>query len=247
MTTAMDTPTDPHPGPDTAAARHRRAWDAIPWVLAGAAGEADERCVREHLAHCAECRAEWDWQRQIQSGLEAGLPARFPPADAGLQRLLARLDDAADRPASAAPAASAAAANAPNGWTRWLVAAVLVQAVALGASGLAWLQARPAAPMLATAPADFSTLSRPGPAPTAASGPATLRLVPAPGLDFASLQALLAQHALVVVDAAPDGQHLGLAAADGSRASARAALAPLRAHPGVRMAEPTAAGLGEGP
>jgi anti-sigma factor RsiW len=220
--------------PDTP---HRRAWDAIPWVLAGSANDEDTRCVAEHLPHCADCQAEWAWQTQVRAGLAAGLPEPFPDPEAALRRLSARLDREAglaepvDRPREV----SSNQASKP-GWTRWLVAAVLVQAVALGVSGLAWLRATPAM-TLATAPAEFRTLSQTPPPVQRA----TLRLVPAPGLDFATLQALLTRSGLVIVDVAPDGLHLGLAAADGQTASALAALPRLRAHPGVRLAEATAA------
>lgn len=251
----MDTPQ-----PDTP---HRLAWDAIPWVLAGSASAEETRCVHEHLPHCADCQAEWALQAEVQAGLNAAVPARWPSPDVALQRLLPQLGGEG-RPAFATGTAAAKAGmhagprTASPGWTRWLVAAVLVQAVALGASGLAWLRGGPpvavwaansgsapgsvpgtsAAPSpVAGAGTDFRTLS----SNPAAAAPATLRLVPAAGLDFAALQGLLVQTRLLIVEVAPDGRHLGLVAADGRVASALAALPMLRTHPGVRLAEPTAA------
>lgn len=208
--------------PDTP---HRRAWDAIPWVVAGSADEHDTRLVHEHLPHCADCQAEWQLQMQVRAGLEASVPTHWPAPDAPWARLMHRLDDEAGAPAHTSPAQAAApSANT----SRWLVAAVLVQAVALGASGLAWWQ---------SGSADYRTLTS---APSGAAA-TQLRVVPAPELDVASLQALLAQNGLVIVEIAADGRHLGLAAADGRTATARAALPALRAHPGLRLAEATAA------
>ncbi len=217
-------------------AQHRRAWDSIPWFVAGSASADDSAHLQAHLPHCEDCRSELAFHQRVQRGLNARAPAQnLPDAEAGLQRLLARA--AIDRDhatASAMTTAAPRAAAAP--WTRWLVAAVLVQAVALGAAMLA---------LFSHGRDDgFQTLSQPAPAATPG---ASVRLVPAPTLDFAALQALLQQTGMVVVDIAPDGSHLGLAARDGDAATAAAALPRLRALPGVRLAEPTAALRGAAP
>ncbi len=214
----MQTPSDPDD--------HRRAWDAMPWVLAGTAGEADIRLLHRHLDHCADCRAEWHWQQQLQAGLQAAEPAATASAgttDAAWSRMAARLDDDA---ANLPPPPGRAVAHT----SRWLGAAVMLQAVALVGIAVAWWHgAEPAGQ-----PAAYRTLS-------ADSAPrASLRLVPAPGMDFATLQALLAQFRLEVVEIAADGRHLGLVSSDGDAATARAALPALRAQAGVLLAEPTA-------
>lgn len=213
-----------HTSPDTP---HRRAWDAIPWVVAGTATKEDTRLVHEHLPHCADCRAEWQFQRQVQAGLEAGVPAVVPAPDAALARLMQRVDGASSDgagPSVARPAGMPAATG------RWLVAAVLVQAVALGVSGMGWWQA---------SRDDFQTLTD---APAPAMVPA-LRVVPAPEFDFAALQTLLARHQLVIVKADAGGLYLALAPADGNAATAQAALAALRGHPGLRLVEATASAV----
>ncbi len=208
-------------GPDTL---HRRAWDAIPWVVAGTASEQDTRLVREHLPRCADCQAEWQFQTQVQAGLKAGAPAICPAPDAALTRLMHRIDEA---PSAAAGPPAARPAGMPASTGRWLMAAVLVQAVALGVSGMAWWQ---------TSGADYQTLTD---APARDMVP-NLRVVPAPELDFAALQSLLAKHQLVIVGTDAAGLYLSLAAADGNAASAQAALPALRAHPGLRLVEATA-------
>jgi hypothetical protein len=244
---------------------HRRAWDAIPWVVAGAASSDEVRCVDEHLPRCTECQAEWALQSRVHAGLDAGAPAakRLPDARASWRKLAARLDvaESSDPALAAAVAAAPAAAHggdpaqqalhtlarvvrprnaanqaaprpvAPPRWTRWLVAAVVVQAVALGACGLALLGR--------DGDAEYRTLSQPLTAP-ATPAAARLRLVPAPGLDFAALRQLLAQTRLVAVEVGPDGSSLGLAPADGDPRTAAAALPVLRASPLVMLAEPLA-------
>jgi len=199
---------------------HRRAWDAIPWVVAGSAAMPDVDLVMHHLPHCASCREELEFQQRLHRGLrDAATPEANP--EPGLQRLMARIDAANTEPMPAAP-------RTPNP-VRWLAAAVVVQAVGLAAAGLAmWGHGREG---------EFRTLSTPEVARVA-----SLRLVPAAGMDFAALRSLLADLKLDIVDAAPDGSSLGLAPADGQAATAQAALPQLRAHAGVRMAEPTGHG-----
>lgn len=211
--------------PATDPSEHRRAWDAIPWVVAGSAAMADVDLVTHHLPHCASCREELEFQQRLHRGLRDA--TRVPEVDPepGLQRLMARIDAASTEPAPAA-------ARTP-GALRWLTAAVIVQAVGLGAAGLALLgnsrEGREGG--------EYRTLSS---AETAHV--ATLRVVPAPGLDFETLRTLLAELKLEIVEVAPDGSTLGLAAVDGQAATVQAALPRLRGHPGLQMAEPTGHG-----
>jgi hypothetical protein len=177
---------------------------------------ADVDLVTRHLAHCASCREETEFQQRLHRRLQEAVPPAAEP-EPGLQRLLARIETA--------DIASAAPPRAPHA-QRWLAAAVVVQAVGLAAMGLALLgPARDG---------DFRTLTSPQPARAA-----SLRLVPAAGMDFAALRSLLAELRLEIVDTAPDGSSLGLAASDGRADTAQAALPRLRSHAGVRMAEPT--------
>jgi hypothetical protein len=214
-----DLPKPPPGAPASDPSEHRRAWDAIPWVVAGSAAIADVNRVMHHLPHCASCREEFEFQQRLHRGLrDAAAPEADP--EPGLQRLMARIEAANTEPVPTPRLA---------GPVRWLAAAVVVQAVGLAAAGFAW--------MGATRDAEFRTLSTPE-APRTAS----LRLVPAAGMDFAALRGLLAELKLDIVDVAPDGSSLGLAPADGQAATAQAALPRLRGHAGVQMAEPTGHG-----
>ena len=112
-------------------------------------------------------------------------------------------------------------------WTRWLVAAVLVQAVGLATlAGLLLERQRDAA---------YQTFSSPAPAT------ATVRLVPAASLPVGQLQTLLADNGLLIVASSPDGRVLSLARLPAHAQTAvpvAALLARLRALPGVVLAEP---------
>jgi Putative zinc-finger len=218
---------DKHPS------EHRRAWDAIPWVVAGAASAEDQRVVLEHLQHCEECLAEWALQQRVRDHLVASPPPTEPDIGPAWQRMQARLDSTESMQTLTAPNGRPATASDPSGrWTRWLVAAVVVQAVGLGAMGLAWVdRSRSDA-----SAGEYLTLSQPSQAHPAVA----VRLVPAPAMDFGALRGLLAATGLVVVEFSPDGRTLGLAAGDGNRRTAAQALPLLRAAPGVLMAEPMA-------
>ena len=221
-----------HPSP------HRRAWDTLPWLAAGSASADDAAQAWQHLGECSECRAELAFHQQLRVAMQAqGADAQpLPEPGPGFQRLLARLDVAegaaaadAVRAAPAAQAAHAPGRGAPSAaapWTRWLVAAVMVQAVGLGAAGLVLLQGH--------READYRTLSQ----PTAPVRAASVRLVPAPGMDFAALRSLLDRTRMDVVEASPDGGSLGLAPQDGAPGTTAAALPVLRADPQVVLAEP---------
>ncbi|WP_374569151.1 zf-HC2 domain-containing protein [Ideonella sp.] len=220
-----DEPTHPSdPRPD-----HLRAWAALPWVVNGHATPEQARWVSEHVATCEDCRAELAWQQRLHDALAAppvANPAAVDPAtEAGLQRLLARLDDVADEPLPAPRVAAAARGSHRLTWA--LAAAVVVQAVGLGVMSF---QLAPASDGAA-----YRTLSEaPGPGPAA-----TLRVMPDATMTLAQWQSLLQAQALQVVSGPNAGGAYALAPAPGAAAAPRAdALARLRASPGIRLAEP---------
>lgn len=196
---------------------HHELWAMIPWVVNGTADAAQCRRFEQHAAACADCREELAFQRLLQTGMraEAGPPHAAEPA---LQRLLARIDQAEALPALAND----------QRWParRWLVAAVLVQAVGLTALGtLQWQR---------SAVADYQTLSQ----TRAEVTPARIRLVPAPQMRLAELQALMSRTQMSIVETDGNASILGLAPAPGASLSLAQSLALLRAEPGVRLAEP---------
>jgi len=214
-------PRDPRPD-------HLRAWEALPWVVNGRATPDQARWVADHVAGCEDCRAELAWQQRLHDALAGpGDAATAGPAtEAGLQRLLARLDDLADEPQ---PIPVIAAASRPQHRLTWaLAAAVVVQAVGLGVMSL----------QLGTAGDNgaYRTLSE-GAGPAMSS--ATLRVLPDATMTLAQWQALLHALELQVVGGPNANGAYALAPSPGTSPRPRdTALARLRASPGIRLAEP---------
>jgi hypothetical protein len=227
---------------------HRQAWDLIPWVVNGSASEAQRRLVMAHSAGCADCREEFEFQRRLHLGMGDGAPlaadgpAEPPPTiELALQRFWARVDaeqavdpwtqlDEQGGPKPHLPRLPRAPLRPPrtsrSGWQRALVAAVVLQAIGLAAAlGVIW--ERPAR-------ADYQALSL----PTAAAPGASIRLVPAPGLQLGELRALLARSDLQLLQSNPDATILSLGPRPGARFGTPEALQRLRAEPGVLLAEP---------
>jgi Putative zinc-finger len=208
-------------------AEHLRAWEALPWVVNGRATPEQAQWVAQHLAGCEDCRAEFAWQQRLRDAMAA--PADVEAADAaraaetteaGLRRLLARLDE----PAALAPLPA-------RGVTRltWaLAAAVVLQAVGLGVMSLQLgSQNMPQA--------DYQTLTD----PPASAAAASLRVLPDPAMRLADWQALLQAEGLQVVSGPNAAGAYALAPAVGQApAPLKQTLENLRRAPGVRLAEP---------
>ena len=122
---------------------HRQAWDLIPWIVNGSAPETERQAVQAHLEACADCRQELEFQRQLQAAMAVQSTAELDMRDSW-QRLRSRLDTAA-QPDAAVRSGHRRARGIGNAWTPWLVAAMVVQAIGLGALGTAWWS-RPTTP-----------------------------------------------------------------------------------------------------
>lgn len=222
---------DDEPDPRDPRPDHLRAWEALPWVVNGRATTEQARWVADHVAGCEDCRAELAWQQRLHDALATPgevtpITTADPATEAGLQRLLARLDDVADEPRPAP--VIAAASRSPNRLTWALAAAVVVQAVGLGVMSLQLAPARDSAA--------YRTLSE---GPGAAVSPATLRVLPDATMTLAQWQVLLQALELQVVSGPNAGGAYALAPMPGATAQPRdSALARLRASPGIRLAEP---------
>jgi hypothetical protein len=216
---------------------HLRAWEALPWVVNGRATPEQARWVADHVAGCEDCRAELAWQQRLHDALAGpGEAATADPAtEAGLQRLLARLDDVADEPQPAP--VIAAASRTPHRLTWALAAAVVVQAVGLGVMSL---QLGTAGDNGANgANATYRTLSE---GAGLARPSATLRVLPDATMTLAQWQTLLQTQGLQVVNGPNASGAYALAPSPGTPARPRdMALAQLRASPGIRLAEPIGA------
>lgn len=194
-----------------------RAWEAMPWVLQETATQEQREWLDRHLVHCSSCRAEFEQQHRLRLALS--LPTDIQvDAHAGLKRLMERID-------------TPQRAETPHrfrsgGWlTRSLAAAVLVQAIAIGALGLKfWTTGE--------APA-YQTLSQAS-APVAAG---SIRVVPDASMSLTDWNALLHTLRLQVVGG-PNDVGAYTVAPTSSAVSTQQALRQLRAMRGIRLAEP---------
>lgn len=195
-----------------------RAWEMMPWVLQNRASKKQMDWLAGHLAQCEACRAEFAQQKRLKQALS--LPADvMVDAEAGLQRLLGRLD---------APAVEEAKRPRANGWLiRALAAAVLIQAIGIGALGLkAWSAGDGAA--------SYRTLSQEETAPIATG---SIRVVPDANMTLADWNALLHSLQLQVVGGPNDVGAYTVAPAHAGSGKPNL-LQQLRTARGVRLAEP---------
>jgi hypothetical protein len=215
---------------------HRQAWDLIPWIVNDSAPESEQRAVQEHLQSCADCRQELEFQRRLQAAVAQQISTPEIDARDSWQRLRSRLEPAA-RPEIAARSAQRRSRRGGKAAMPWLIAAMVVQALGLGALGAAWWS-RPTTPAAmpdgSAAVSAYRTLS----APEAPLPAATIRVVFAPQVTMAQVQTMLAS-ARLQVRAGPN--ELGVwtlgPAGDSDRAATEAALRELRASSEVRFAE----------
>jgi anti-sigma factor RsiW len=203
----------------------------LPWAVCGRLEDGDAQQFREHLADCAECRAELKADRRLVERLIDDGNLEYAPA-ASLQKFVNRLDrletDEQSRHAShgalprALPAISAAT---PRSGLRPLVLAMTaMQSAAIVLLGI--LLARP------FAPADYTTLAEPAPVP---GGPA-LRVLFAAELPVGELPALLGRVGAEIAYGPSESGVYTLVLRPGR--SPEAALATLRSDARIRFAEP---------
>lgn len=194
-----------------------RAWEMMPWVLQDSATQQQGEWLTHHLAHCESCRAEFEQQKRLQRAM--ALPSEVElDMEAGLQRLLGRLD---------APAVEEPQRARRGGWlTRALAAAVLVQAIGIGALVMKTWSANDGA--------SYRTLSQEPATPIAAGA---IRVVPDASMTLADWNALLHSLQLQVVGGPNDVGAYTVAPMVAS-ASQHTTLQQLRAAHGVRLAEP---------
>ncbi len=193
----------------------------LPWYIAGRLSAADVERVSNHLQHCAICRKDAAHERAVRELLKADARIEYAP-QAGLAKTLSRIDElgrdalpgllqspAAGTAAAAKVAAPDKGARRRIGAVRWLTAAVVVQAVALG-----WLASSMRDRPAASAPiAQYQTLSTDPATATAAPGP-HIRAVFVPGMTLAELKSLLAAANLIVIRGPSDAGAYTLASTD---------------------------------
>ena len=133
--------------PDTTDARaglpadpHRECWDLLPWFITGRLDPAQRASVEAHLETCTECRDELSQQRELQAAVAREDTVTYLPG-ASFEGLWSRIEEleremppAEPTPVQHASRSVPARSRRFSSVSRWLVAAVVVQAV-----GLAWV------------------------------------------------------------------------------------------------------------
>lgn len=199
-----------------------RAWEAMPWILQGSASAEQDTWLDGHLATCDDCRVEFEQQRKLMRAMQLPSDIALDP-EHGMQRLFARLD--VDD-----PQAEPAPRSATSGWLlRSLAAAVVLQAVGLGALGLKLWSTD------ATAPPAYRTLSDAAPA----TPQGAIHVVPNKAMTMDAWNALLQAQHLRVVDG-PNGVGAFTVVSEDAAVNARQASERLRSTSGIRFAEPVA-------
>lgn len=214
---------------------HRRAWEIIPWIINGSASEEEIRATHEHLRQCTDCREAMAFEQRLHDALSH---PQANPGDAaqGWRRLSARL---AATPMSGhrSPTAITEPGRATaSGAVRWLAAAAIVEALALGAvvspSWINKIEREPAG--------TYRTLSRPDTAPRTAP---TVRVVFSQDMTLEQLHVLLKTAHLQVVAGPSEAGVWSLAPADNAASMATdTALQELRGSQQVHFAEPISSG-----
>lgn len=196
-----------------------RAWEMMPWVLQHSATQEQSDWLTRHLGRCPACRTEFAQQSRLKQAMS--LPADIPlDVEAGLQRLLGRLD-------APVPRQEPHRARATGWLPRALAAAVLIQAIGIGALGLkVWTAAENPG---------YRTLSQ-EPATPATTG--AIRVVPDAGMTLADWNGLLHSLQLQVVSGPNDVGAYTLAPTDTKAAAQTHTVQQLRATHGIRLAEP---------
>ncbi len=203
----------------------------LPWFVTGRLTAGDHERVARHLEHCALCRADLEHEQSLRTRLRSEGAIEYAP-QAGLNKVLARINELA-REAPTGPVPASAGRTARRfGTARWLTAAVVVQAIGLGVLGSVLFDRTRAEQALPR----YETLSMP---PAQAHG-ARLRAVFDPAMPLGELETLLAAHRLLIVDGPTDAGALTLAVADAlpDAGALRSLLAALRADRRVLFAEP---------
>jgi hypothetical protein len=220
-------------------ALHARAELVIPFLANGSLPADAETPVRRHIASCPECQEDYLEQQRVCASMRADGPLVFA-AESSYQKLLARMqspESAGEPGAAAMPRPWRAAQLLRHGppAVRWLAAAVILQAFALGLG--AWLWHSGAADSgryvtLTSAPAAYDT------------GPRA-RVVFRKDLSVGDLETLLRGLGAHIIDGPADGDvyTVGFAPPPPSAAALAQRIAALRADPAVLFAEPVQKGV----
>lgn len=218
---------------------HRQCWELLPWLLNGSLDEAESQRVREHIDECSQCAREYESQARLRQLIQREESVLYTP-HASLRKLLERIDaEDVKKEVSAADPAQQPRTAAPRR-SRWLAAAVVVQAVGLIAMAtiLSWkvneVREAPRYSTLTSAPAVLP------------HGPAA-RVVFVPSMSLEQLGDLLRTYgAQIIAGPSEAGVYTLAFPAARDQGEVAAIIVKLRSDPQVRFAEPAVTGSGAG-
>lgn len=221
---------------------HARAELVIPWLANGSLPEDAEPLVRQHIATCPECRAEYDEQLRVCQAMRTEGPLVFA-AESSYQKLLTRIQntepgrEAPEPAAKPFPSQAAYAIRRTTPAVRWLAAAAILQAFAIGLGAWMWHSSG-----AVVSNARYVTLTSELPAYD--SGP-RVRVLFRTDLTVGALQAVLQGADAHIIDGPADGNvyTLGFASPPKSTAALERRIAALRANPAILFAQPVQAGV----
>jgi anti-sigma factor RsiW len=206
----------------------------LPWYVVGRLDAGDAERVTRHLERCAVCRDDLAHERSLRALLKSESSLEYAPQP-GLAKTLSRIDELEREATAAIPATAKISSKPARRWTavQWLTAAVLVQAIAVGALGTALFHRSSSE---TNKEPRYVTLSTP--AISAVSG-AHIRAVFSPGMPLGALKALLAENALTIIAGPSDAGAYTLAFTDPQTPSTRLdqTIAGLRADARVMFVE----------
>ncbi|HEX3912649.1 MAG TPA: zf-HC2 domain-containing protein [Steroidobacteraceae bacterium] len=207
-------------------AEHQEVSALIPWYVNETIDEAERQRVENHVAVCAECRADLSVQQRIFEGIDAEPALDYMPV-ASLKRLQTRLDALQSAPALAPPPEQQSDGRMP--WRGWMAASIAAMAVAvalLAVDGWVRFEARLTQP-------NYRTVTNSSPRPQGE----VIRAVFSPTITLVELQSILDEAQLKIVSGPTEAGVYSLASK--STLPVRSSLALLRRHPAVRFAEGT--------
>jgi hypothetical protein len=222
-------------------ALHTRAELVIPWLANGSLPTGAEPAVREHIAACPQCRGDYEEQLRVCEAMRADGPLVFA-AESSYQKLLTRMQNPEaeqhfpEEVTELRPARVARPFRQAPTAVRWLAAAVVLQAFAIGVG--AWVWHGSVVPRNAA----YTTLT--SSSPSYDSGP-RVRILFRTSLSIGELEGVLQHAGAHIVDGPADGNvyTLGFARPPRSSAALGERVAALRANPAVLFAEPVQQGV----
>jgi len=209
--------------PDT----HAEAWALLPFLVNGRITPEEREWVELHVQSCEDCRREVAEQQPLAAEMRSSEPPAFSSEQRAFAKLWTRIEAAEAAMSSEGEDIAQAAGGTRRKTTRWLAAAVFVQAIGLALLGASTLRNSDAN--------GYRTVTS---AEAAYMGP-SVRLVFTADTSMADVAEILSLHGLEIV-AGPRGAGVFTAAltdrSDGS--SAETIARKLRQNAHVQFAEP---------